>query len=72
MGGHCLVKAIRLTIKVGIVHDRDDAARVSRSTVQTGAAAVAWFHVKGGMPGIRAECRASGVSGTRDTFCRFA
>jgi hypothetical protein len=83
MASQCFVDAIRLTSKVGIVRDRDDAGMVSRSPVQTGVVA-AWFHaihvihVIGGIRVIRmirisnVRFMSRGVCGRRDTFCRFA
>jgi len=76
MGGQCFINAIRLTIQVGIVSDREDAAVASRSHVNTGVVAP-WFHVIHVIGGIRVirTIRISNVRfksraecGTCDTF----
>jgi hypothetical protein len=46
------LKAIRLTIGVGTVRDRDDAALVRRSLVPRCVVAACGIHVIRGMPGI--------------------
>jgi hypothetical protein len=72
MASQCFVNAIRLTLRVGIVRDRDDAARVSRSPVPTCVVAASGIHVIRGMPGIVPDARHWGCLAVVSPFIVFA